>query len=161
MPLSLLTCNSTLSSLIQIQKVSVGNNNLAHHHNMRAQKLPVSKWMEVAILVHYSGPVACCICRLCKPASISTGVGSGFCVEYCNGLAVNLVTLYTSNKAERQMAVAKRSNRLVKEHALAGLQLTNAVSELCRQADAFLLVVDASCGPSELCFADAGSVKLA
>jgi hypothetical protein len=47
------------------------------------------------------------------------------------------------------MGKAKHSNRLIKDSALAGVQLTNAVSELCRQADAFLLVIDASCGPSK------------
>lgn len=82
------------------------------------------------------------------------GIGSGFCVEYCNGSPANLVTLYTSNKAERQMdsSASKRTNRLVTESTLAGMQLTHAVSDLCRQADAFLLVVDASCGPSEFKF---------
>lgn len=61
------------------------------------------------------------------------------------------MTLYTSNKAERQRdsSASKRTNRLVVESTVAGTQLTNAVSDLCRQADAFMLVIDASCGPSE------------
>ena len=75
------------------------------------------------------------------------GVGSGFCIEHSDGSPINLVTLYTTNKEERQtLANHPRPNRLMSSLASG---LTHSINDLCRQADAFLLLVDASVGPSK------------
>ncbi len=89
--------------------------------------------------------------RVCN----AVGIGSGFCVEHSDGSPVNLVTLYRAIKAERQQTreSAKHINRLMMsplcQNDGSGSQLISAVSELCRHADAFLLVIDASTGPSK------------
>lgn len=74
------------------------------------------------------------------------GIGSGFCVEHVDGSPVNLVTLYTSIRAERQSD--HHVNRLMTSDTPGVAKLTEAVGDLCRQADAFMLVIDAINGPS-------------
>ena len=68
----------------------------------------------------------------------------------CDGSLINLVTLYTSIKAERQSSIppSGRVNRL--KTSSNHMELTQAVSDLCRQADAYILILDATSGPSQL-----------
>ncbi len=82
-------------------------------------------------------------------------MGSGVCIEHSDGSPVNLVTLYTSIRAERDKVQhdtprAQRINRLTRscDHSEA-VVLTRSVSDLCRQADAYMLIVDADTGPSK------------
>ena len=81
------------------------------------------------------------------------GIGSGFCVEHFDGSPINLVTLYRAIKAEREKtrSTSEHINRLMTSSFSPDntSQLICAVSELCQHADAFMLVVDASTGPSE------------
>lgn len=81
---------------------------------------------------------------------VNVGVGSGFCIEH-SGSPVNLVTLYTTTRAERKSPMQCSSNRLLMSPAHSEAKLTNAVSDLCRQADSFMLVIDATAGPSKYC----------
>lgn len=81
-------------------------------------------------------------------------MGSGFCIEHSDGSPVNLVTLYTTIRAERKLLASdhppvQRTNRLMTSSVPSSACLTSAVSDLCRHADGFLLVVDASIGPSK------------
>lgn len=82
----------------------------------------------------------------------AAGIGSGFCVEHSDGSPVNLVTLYRAAKADRKLETAKtteqRINRLMTPSLGQTTHLIGAVSELCRHADAFMLIVDSSSGPS-------------
>ena len=71
---------------------------------------------------------------------------------------INLVALYTATRAERLAAVAQevggamvvpssRVNKLVSSYSTEeddGPELTQAMQELCQQADGFILAVDAS-----------------
>ena len=74
------------------------------------------------------------------------GVGSGVCVQH-GSTPLNLVTLYTSTKAER-LAQANthgqpKINKLISPYSdQSGPELTQAVHSLCQQADAFILVID-------------------
>jgi hypothetical protein len=80
------------------------------------------------------------------------GVGSGVCIQH-KDTPVNLITLYTATRAERlaaQSGQQARVNKLVsvdvtqsREGEGGDAELTPAVQQLCRQADAFVLVVDA------------------
>jgi F-box protein 4 len=80
------------------------------------------------------------------------GVGSGVCIQH-KDTPVNLITLYTATRAERlaaQSGQQARVNKLVsvdvtqsREEEGGDAELTPAVQQLCRQADAFVLVVDA------------------
>jgi hypothetical protein len=81
------------------------------------------------------------------------GVGSGVCIQH-RDTAVNLITLYTSTRAEREAANAgqrARVNKLMsavssgqtdREGEREG-ELTPALQQLCRESDAAILVVDA------------------
>ena len=79
-----------------------------------------------------------------------SGVGSGVCIQH-GSTPLNLVTLYTATKAERlaQSAAATNQPKINKliSHSSAdsnGPELTLAIRELCQQANAFILVVNAS-----------------
>ena len=72
------------------------------------------------------------------------GVGSGVCVQHGN-TPVNLITLYTATKAERQQCERESSPRVNKlVTSTDGSELTHAVHELCRQANGFILVVNSA-----------------
>lgn len=89
-------------------------------------------------------------------ACYAAGIGSGFCVEHSDGSPVNLITLYSTYKAEREQlnVPAQHINRLLaprsrEDGSSNHSQLTSPVGELCGVADAFMLVVDATAGPSK------------
>lgn len=94
------------------------------------------------------------------------GVGSGVCIQH-RDTALNLITLYTATRAEREAASAGqqvRVNRLITGVQIGGgegggggreeerrekseeeeAELTPQIQQLCRQSDAAILVVDPS-----------------
>jgi F-box protein 4 len=77
------------------------------------------------------------------------GVGSGVCIQH-RDTAVNLITLYTATRAEREAANAGQQARVNKLMSAVSRdregegELTPALQQLCRQSDAAILVVDAS-----------------
>lgn len=99
--------------------------------------------------------MSCCIvndrshCHRCPNCLLCTllwclGVGSGVCVQHGN-TPVNLITLYTATKAERQQSKREGSPRVNKlVSSTDGGELTHAVHELCRQANGFILVVNSA-----------------
>ena len=70
------------------------------------------------------------------------------CIQH-GSTPLNLVTLYTSTKAERRAQAATNGqpkiNKLISPYSdSSGPELTQAVHGLCQQADAFVLVVNTS-----------------
>ena len=86
---------------------------------------------------------------------IFAGVGAGFTIRIQNNNLINLTTLYTSNKKQREnipQGERLRYNMMMQENVEAGDQaeqepqyeLKQAVKDLCRTLDGFIYVVDAS-----------------
>jgi len=81
-----------------------------------------------------------------------SGIGSGFTLKTVDDASLDLITLYTASRSERESrSVAQRASqsRLMAaasatEGELTSRELQPAVKELCRTLDGFVYVVDAT-----------------